>query len=110
MKDPPPNELNEWVLTFLKQILPYVGAILLGLLALLLFAWRRSKFLSRGALATLANKPLVWLPSIGRGFLFLGYSKRLLKDKQIQETAKIYYDLPARDPRDQVIDATTRGA
>ena len=101
--------MKEWSLTFLKQILPYTGVALLGLLALLLFAWRRSRIVSRGVLAALANKPLLWVPGIGKWFLFLGYQKNLLKDAPIQEVAKIYYDLPATDPRDQTIDPTTRG-
>lgn len=109
MKDPPPNELNEWLLTVVKYILPIVGALLLGLLALLLFAWRRSRFVSRGVLAALANKPLLWVPGLGRWFLFLGYQKNFLDDKSIQEVAKIFYDLPATDPRNQTIDPTTRG-
>ena len=109
MKDPPPNELNEWLLSFLKYILPIAGAILLGLLALLLFAWRRSRIVSRGVLAALASKPLLWVPGLGRWFLFLGYSKGFLRDKAIQQVEKDYYDLPATDPRNQTIDPTTGG-
>lgn len=101
--------MKEWAVTFLKQILPYIGVVLLGLLALLLFAWRRSSIVSRGVLAALANKPLLWVPGIGKSFLFLGYSTGLLKDKAIQEVAKIYYDLPATDPRNQPIDPTAGG-
>lgn len=101
--------MKEWALTFLKYILPILSACLVGILALLLFAWRRSNIVSRGVLAALANKPLLWVPGIGRWFLFLGYSTRLLKDRAIQEVAKIYYDLPATDPRNQQIDPTTRG-
>lgn len=101
--------MKEWALTFLKQILPYVGVVLLGLLALLLFAWRRSRIVSRGVLSALANKPLLWVPGLGRWFLFLGYTKSFLQDKAIQEAQQVYYDLPATDLRNQTIDPTTGG-
>ncbi len=101
--------MKEWALTFLKYILPIAGTVSLGLLALLVFAWRGTVDLSRGVLAGLANKPLVWVPRLSRPFLFFGYKPRFLKDKSIQETAKIYYDLPALDPRGQAIDPALRG-
>lgn len=101
--------MKEWALTILKAVLPLAGAYLLGILALLLFAWRRGSVVSRGALAGLAAKPILYTPRLGKWFMFLGYSARVLKDKEIQEAAKIYYDLPARDSTEREIDPAAKG-
>src|SRR5215218_6579395 len=101
--------LKELWSTILKDVLlPLLGVYLLGLAALLLFAWRRGSVVSRGPLLSLGAKPLLYVPRIGKWFMFLGYTSRFLKDKVIQQTGKIYFDLPARDPRGQSIDPTTK--
>jgi formylglycine-generating enzyme required for sulfatase activity/predicted ATPase len=101
--------MKEWLLTLLKTVvLPLAGTYLLGLAASLLFAWRRGSIVSRNPLLALASKPLLYTPRLGKWFLFLGYSTRMLKDKAIQHAAKIYYDLPATDPQGRLIDPTTK--
>jgi formylglycine-generating enzyme required for sulfatase activity/GTPase SAR1 family protein len=95
--------------TILKNVLlPLLGVYVVGILALLLYAWKRGSVVSRGPLLSLASKPLLYLPRVGNWFMFLGYSSRFLKDKAIQQAGKIYFDLPAKDPRGQAIDPTTQ--
>ena len=102
--------MKEWSLTILKIFLSALGTYALGMLALLLFAWRRGSIVSRGPLLELASKPLLYAPRLGTWFMFLGYATRVLKDKAIQRAAKIYYDLPGRNARGELIDPTGKGA
>ena len=99
--------MKAWLVTVLKALLPFVSACILAVLALLLYAWRRGSIVSRSFLLSLASKPLLITPVLGTWFLFLGYSTRFLKDKALQKAADIYYGLPAKNPRGQLIDPTT---
>lgn len=96
--------------TILKDVLlPLLGTCLVGLAALLLYAWKRGSIVARGPLLSLASKPLLYLPPVGKRFMFLGYTTRFSKEKAIEQTGKIYFDLPAKDPLGQSIDPTMQG-
>lgn len=102
--------MKEWSLTILKTVmLPLLGAYALSILSLLVYAWSRGSIVSRQALWGLASKPLLQAPRVGKWFMFIGYATRLLKDKEIQQAGKIYYDLPATDPHDAQIDPSKGG-
>lgn len=102
--------MKEWSLTILKAVvLPLLGAYVLSILSLLVYAWSRGSIVSRQALWSLASKPLLQTPRLGKWFMFIGYATRLLKDNEIQQAANIYYDLPAIDPNDVQIDPSQGG-
>lgn len=74
----------------------FVSAYILGILALILSAWRGgSAIFSRSHLISIASSPLFITPGLGRWALFLGYKQRLLKHKSILRAARDYFGLPA---------------
>jgi formylglycine-generating enzyme required for sulfatase activity len=90
--------------TILKDVLlPLLGVYILGILALVLYAWKRGSIVSRGSLLSLASKPLLALPPLGKWFMFIGYESRFLKEKVIQQAGQSF-DLPAEGPGGQSID------
>jgi hypothetical protein len=81
-------------------LLNLMSAYLLGITALLFLAWKGgSKIFARTALISLAAKPLLITPGLGRWVLFLGYRHRLARLQAINETSKDYFGLPAKDYR-----------
>src|SRR6266404_493301 len=86
-----------------------VGLYLLGIVALLFLAWRGgSTVFARTALISLASKPLLLAPGLGRWALFLGYTHRLPKLPPNKERG--YFGLPANDSRGSVILPDSTGA
>ena len=98
-----------WSTILKNSLLPLLGVCALGIGALILYAWSRGRFVSRATLLSLASKPLMYLPGLGNRFMFAGYTARFLNEQSIRQTGKIYFDLPAKDPRGQLIDPTTQG-
>jgi formylglycine-generating enzyme required for sulfatase activity len=92
--------------TILKNALPILVPIVLGIGALLLYRWTKGRWVSRRTLLELASKPLTFLPGVGKEFLFPDYDSRLLQDKAIQQAGKTYFELPAIGPDGQSIDPT----
>ena len=77
---------------------------ILGMTALLLLAWQGgSTIFSRTWLYSIAAKPLLITPGLGRWALFLGYQKRLAKLKAVNQASKDYFGLPAEDPTGSVV-------
>jgi energy-coupling factor transporter ATP-binding protein EcfA2 len=89
------NHKDDWWFWIVGSAATLVGGYLLGLLALIFFAWRRGSIISRNVLAEAASKPLLWTPAVGRWFLFLGYSARLSKLDGIKTAAREYFEIPA---------------
>jgi hypothetical protein len=76
----------------------FIITYILGMTALLLLAWRRgSMIFSRTLLISVAAKPLLIAPGLGRRILFLGYKQRLIKLRAIKQVSKDYFGLPAED-------------
>lgn len=70
----------------------------LGMGALLLLAWRRGSIIfSRTLLISVAAKPLLIAPGLGKRVLLLGYKRRLLGLKVIRRVSVDYFGLPAED-------------
>jgi len=90
-------------------IASFITTYLLGTLALLFLAWRvGSMVFSRTWLVTVATKPLLKTPGLGRWAVFVGYKRRLMKLRVVNETAKNYFGLPAEDSSGDIVlpDAT----
>ncbi len=97
------NHKDDWWFWIVGSAATLVGSYLIGLLALIFFAWRRGSIISRTVLAEAAAKPLLWTPTVGRWFLFLGYSARLSKLDAIKSAAKEYFEIPALTPEGRPI-------
>lgn len=90
---------NEWWFWPISSAATFLFAYLVGLVALLLLAWNRgTTVFSRSILASLAAKPLLLTPVLGRKLLFLGYGKRLSKVWEIARAGEDYFGLPAIVP------------
>ncbi|MDQ3802885.1 MAG: hypothetical protein M3416_03410 [Acidobacteriota bacterium] len=84
-----------WPLTVLGGFLVTYA---LGMGALLLLAWRRGSIIfSRTFLISVAAKPLLVAPALGRRILFLGYRKRAARLRDVRRASEDYYGLPAED-------------
>jgi hypothetical protein len=89
----------------------FFSTYVLGMFALLLIAWRKgSAILSRSHLMTFAAQPLFIAPGLGRWALFLGYKRRLLEHRNIQQAARTYFGLPAADSTGAIIPPDPDGA
>lgn len=90
-----------WFLAPVGSLLAGYGV---GLVALLLLAWRRgSAALSKTWLRRAAAKPLALLPGVARPLLYIGYRRRLLRDPRIAAVANNYFGLPAEAPAGDMI-------
>ncbi len=89
----------------------FVATYLLGMAALLLWAWRGgSAIFARSWLSQAAAKPLLITPGLGRWALFLGYRRRLLQRRELQRAGNDYFGLPARGPDGLEIRPSADGA
>ncbi len=84
------------------KVVTRLGALItvyvLGMMALILWAWPRQVLVfSRPWLVSIAARPLLITPGLGRWALFLGYRRRLLRDRpMLQQVSKeVYFGLPA---------------
>ena len=76
----------------------FFTAYILGMAVLLLLARQRgSMVFSRTWLISVAAKPLLIAPGLGRHVLFLGYKQRLVNLKAIREVSTDYFGLPSED-------------
>jgi hypothetical protein len=77
-----------------------VAVYLLGMLALVLLAWRRgSRVFASTWLREKATKPLLAVPGLSRRVLFLGYAHRVLREDVVVRAASAgYFGLPAEPP------------
>jgi hypothetical protein len=90
---------SQWWFWPVNTIMTFAGAYLVGLMALLLLAWRSgSTVFSRNWLVSIAARPLLVTPALGRWALFLGYESRLRKLNAIEKVANSYFGLPADGP------------
>jgi len=81
-----------------------ISVYLLGIVALLISAWKGgSTIFARTALISFAAKPLLIAPGLGRWILFIGYRHRLTGIHTINENAKSYFGLPAKDSKNSII-------
>lgn len=82
-----------WPITVLGS---FFSAYVLSMAALLLLAWRGgSRIFSRMWLISIAAKPLLKAPGLGRWALFLGYKRRLVRIRGVDKASKDYFGLPA---------------
>lgn len=87
-----------------------VCAYIVCLMALLLLASQKgSTVFSRTWLIARASKPLLAVPGLGRHVLFLGYKKRLFKQKAVVQVSFDYFGLPADPPSGEPILPDTTG-
>jgi len=84
-----------WPISILGSLLmTYV----LGMSALLLLAWRRGSIIfSRTLLISIAAKPLLVAPGLGRHLLFLGFKQRLRELDVVGQVSQEYFGIPAED-------------
>lgn len=79
-------------------IVHVLAVYFVGMIGLLLSAWRGgSTIFSRTSLISIAAKPLLLTPGLGRWALFIGYKRRLLKLSVVKDASKNYFGLPAED-------------
>jgi len=96
-----------WPITVLGG---FLGTYTVGVSALLLWAWRGgSTIFSRTWLHTIAAKPLLITPGLGRWALFIGYGQRVLKLRAVEKASTDYFGLPATQPGGSVILPDARG-
>lgn len=94
-----------WPLSVLSS---FFTAYLLGMAVLLLLAWQRgSMVFSRTSLISIAAKPLLITPGLGRYVLFFGYKQRLASHRAIKKVSKDYFGLPAEDSTGLISPDTT---
>jgi hypothetical protein len=84
-----------WPLSLLGT---FVTTYVVGMAILLLLARQRgSMVFSRTWLISVAAKPLLIAPGLGRRVLFLGYERRLGNRTRIKRVSENYFGLPAQD-------------
>jgi hypothetical protein len=82
----------------LSVLTTFFTAYILGMGVLLLLARQRgSMVFSRTWLISVAAKPLLIAPGLGRRVLFLGFEQRLANHKAIKQVSTDYFGLPAED-------------
>lgn len=83
-----------------------IGTYLLGVLALFASAWRRGSRVFSGAwLRGRAADVLLKVPALTRRILFLGYSRRLIKNDEVASAGVDYFGLPARTNQKDLLPA-----
>jgi photosystem II stability/assembly factor-like uncharacterized protein len=90
---------DKWWFWPISATAAFLFAYIVGVVALLILAWNRgTTVFSRSVLGSLAAKPLLITPVVGRHLLFLGYNKRLSKIREIERAGKDYFGLPTIVP------------